>query len=74
LMSVKETLAHIAMGALSGFFSWINPVITCILVVLFIVYQVFDYIETRDRPSRQMIEFALGYVVASLGFFIGLGL
>jgi len=63
-------LAHVFMGALSGFFSWINPVISCVLVVLFIVYQTFDYIETRDRPSRQMIEFTIGFVVASIASFV----
>lgn len=71
-MSLKETLAHVAMGALSGLFSWVNSVVACILVVLFIVYQVFDYLESHDKPSRQMIEFTLGYVVVTLSFFIGL--
>jgi len=73
-MSLKEELAHLTMGALSGFFSWVNPVVACILAVLFIVYQVFDYLETHDKPSRQMIEFTIGYVVAVLGFFIQLHL
>jgi len=74
MTSFKEALAHIGIGALSGFFSWINPVIACVLTVLFIVYQVFDYLESHDKPSRQMIEFTLGYVTAVLGFFIGLHL
>jgi len=65
-MSVKETLAHVVMGGLAGFFSWVNPVIACILTVLFIVYQAFDYLETGDRPSRQIIEFTLGYVTIGL--------
>jgi len=73
-MSLKESLAHVFMGGLAGFFSWVNPVIACILTVLFIVYQVFDYLETQDRPSGQIVEFALGYVVAMLGYFVGLQL
>jgi len=73
-MSLKESLAHVFMGGMAGFFSWVNPVIACILTVLFIVYQAFDYLESHDKPSRQMIEFTLGYVTAVLGFFIGLHL
>ena len=65
-MSLKETLAHVAMGALSGLFSWVNSVVACILVVLFIVYQVFDYMESHDKPSRQMVEFTVGFTVAAL--------
>jgi len=48
-MSLKESLAHVFMGGMAGFFSWVNPVIACILTVLFIVYQAFDYLESHGR-------------------------
>lgn len=59
-------ISHVAYGYLTAASSTTFPIVSVVLFVLFMSYQLVDYLVEREDIRRDLIEFGAG-IVAYLG-------
>ncbi|MEM4979013.1 MAG: hypothetical protein QXZ58_08335 [Candidatus Nezhaarchaeales archaeon] len=59
-------LAHVACGALASALANFNYLLSATLTLCYILYQLLDFVVERDEVCEDIMEFTIGFALASL--------
>ncbi len=59
-------LAHILIGFIAGIIVWLSPAASCIITVLFILYEFFEKQVVEDETYPEIREYTTGYIIGAL--------
>ena len=66
---LKQKAAHYISGLLGGYFIAQHPLFSIILLILFILYEYSEWIESKDTFFPEVRSFTIGYVIGYIIWF-----
>ena len=63
-------LAHIAHGALAGFFWWVDWRVSLFLFLQFFLYEYFEETKVKDELYHELKEWAFGFAIALIAVLL----
>jgi len=67
---LKNKLAHFLAGLITGITSTFNPVLSVITFIGFIVYEVIEAVDEKDKAWRDIMEYMVGLYASAVGIAI----
>jgi len=65
-MHLKNKLTHFLAGLITGITSTFNPVLSAITFIGFIVYEVIEAVDEKDKAWRDIMEYMVGLYVSTI--------
>jgi len=69
-MHLKNKLAHFLAGLITGITSTFNLVLSAITFIGFIVYEVIEAVDEKDKAWRDIMEYMIGLYVSAIFLFL----
>ena len=68
-MRLKEILCktvHVVVGYIAGALVWLSPTASCIITILFLIYEVIEKYTIKDAGYPEIRQYTAGYIVGTL--------
>jgi len=69
-MHLKNKLAHFLAGLITGVASTFNPVLSVITFMGFIIYEVIEAVDEKDKAWRDIMEYMVGLYASAIFLFL----
>jgi len=63
---LKSKLAHFLAGLITGITSTFNPILSAITFMGFVVYEVIEAVDEKDKAWRDIMEYMVGLYVSAI--------
>jgi len=63
---LKSKLAHFLAGLITGITSTFNPVLSAITFMGFIIYEVIEAVDEKDKAWKDIMEYMIGLYASAV--------